>query len=37
MSMSTFAEKGFIYELIRLIGQHDCKMEDIRQLIFAVQ
>ena len=27
-----FAEKGFIYELIRLIGQHDCKMEDIRQL-----
>lgn len=27
-----FAEKGFIYELICLIGQHDCKMEDIRQL-----
>ena len=23
---------GFIYELIRLIGQHDCKMENIRQL-----
>lgn len=27
-----FAETGFIYELIRLIGQHDCKMENIRQL-----
>lgn len=23
-----FAEKGFIYELIQLIGQHDCKMEN---------
>ena len=27
-----FAETGFIYELIRLIGQHDCKIKDIRQL-----
>lgn len=27
-----YAEKGFIYELIRLIGQHGCKMNDIKQL-----
>ena len=27
-----FAETGFICELIRLIGQHGCKIEDIRQL-----
>lgn len=27
-----FEETGFIYELIRLIGQHDCTMEDVRQL-----
>ena len=27
-----FAGEGFIYELIRLMEQHDCRMEDIRQL-----
>ena len=27
-----YAEKGFIGELIRMIGQHDCRLEDIRQL-----
>mgnify|MGYP002517981888 CR=1 FL=1 len=26
------AENGFIYELIRLIGQHGCRLGDIRQL-----
>ena len=30
-----FAETGFIYELIRLIGEHDCKIEDIRRLFLS--
>ena len=30
-----FAETGFIYELIRLIGEHDCKLEDIRRLFLS--
>lgn len=30
-----FAETGFIYELIRLISEHDCKLEDIRRLFLS--
>lgn len=29
-----FAETGFIYEC-RLIGEHDCKLEDIRRLFLS--